>query len=50
LLVLSIDKFHLSLQTLMLEYFSKTDILIHGKKIKYASLISSHNLANIIAF
>jgi hypothetical protein len=48
--VLCIDKFHLSLQTLKLEYFSKTAILIHGKKMKYASLISSHNLASIIAF
>jgi hypothetical protein len=34
----------------MIEYFSKTAILIHGKKMKFASLISSHNLANIIAF
>jgi len=48
--VLSIDKFHLSLQTLMLEYFSNTAILIHGGKMKYASLFSSHYLANIIAF
>jgi hypothetical protein len=34
----------------MLEYFSKTAILIQGKKMKYASLISSHNLANIVVF
>jgi len=34
----------------MSKYFSKTAILIQGKKMKCALLISSHNLANIIVF